>query len=432
MVAKLSKLVRSAVIGSALVIWLVACGSSDQEDPNGISAETSIQSISISSTGDNVTSARIELVDDGDSQRDFLVTLTPIVDADASGPLDASDAGRISVESAASDQTVTAIFSNKEGELTGEPCDAKIDFGAGTASGADVAFIVDTTGSMGNAVTGIADSIEDFAQELDAAGLGVRFSFVTFGDAYDTKLTMGSGYTLGTGADVPPPLDSVERPLLDFTSSLTDFNAFVEEVRMNVGFGAGGGDGPENYYGVAAAMNTKPSSGSGGTEPPLSRRSDVPFYQILVGDNCGHSEEIPGATLDSAWEPPSVLELGTVLGDGSVTVHTVEREGFDSELGCQEDQVTLDEISDATGGAKLEFPASGEVDLSAIDLAEFITNFWLVTIDSECVPKAAEAITLDLLVTVDDGGTERAQIFTFGMTLGTTPTGMTPALVSAL
>ncbi len=432
MVVRLSKLVRSAVLWSALATWLVACGSSDSEDPNGLSADTSIQSVSISSSGDNITSASIELVEDDESQQDFLVTLTPILDPGEGRPLGAADAGRIAVESAASDQTVTALFTNKQGELMGEPCDAELDFGAGTASGADVAFLVDTTGSMGNAVTGIADSIEEFAQELDAAGLGVRFSFVTFGDAYDTKLTTNSGYTLGTGADEPPTLDGVERPLLDFTSSLTEFNAFVGEVKANVGFGAGGGDGPENYYGVAAAMNAKSSSGVGGAQPPLSRRSDVPFYQILVGDNCGHSEEIPGATLDSAWEPPSVLDLGTVLGDGSVTIHTVEREGFDSELSCQDDQVTLDEISDATGGAKLEFPASGEVDLSAIDLAEFITNFWLVRIDSECVPKAAEQITLDLLVTVDDGGTERAQVFSFGMTLGVMPSGTTPALVSAL
>lgn len=295
-------------------------------------------------------------------------------------------------------------------------CDASLEFGEGTASGADVAFLVDTTGSMGNAVTGIADSIEDFARELDEAGLGVQFAFVTFGEAYDTKRAIASGYTTGTGSDEPPPMDFVERPLLDFTSNLEDFTAFVADVRDNVGYGAGGGAAPENYYGVSTAMNAKPSPMLVGASSRLSRRMGVPYYQVLVGDECAHTEESPGPTFDTPWLPPSKSALPALLGDGSVTVHAVEREGFNPDW-CKPEQLTLTEISQATGGAQLTFPDTGIVDLSALELADFIKNFWLVEIDSNCVDKKASEVDLELAVTIDDGASARTQTFT--MTLDT-------------
>ncbi|MEM7136395.1 MAG: vWA domain-containing protein [Myxococcota bacterium] len=425
--------IHESTCGLALMLCaaaLLGCGSAAMEEPEpepepepmpapnteGIARDATIDTVSISSTGDNVTSASVELVDDGEDQ-DFLVTLAPVVDPVTNRPYGASDADRFAVASAARGSTgsIATTLTVKGGAADGTVCDAELDFGEGTASGADVAFLVDTTGSMGRAVTGIADSIEAFAQELDAAGLGVRFAFVTFGDAYDTKRTEFSGYTLGTGTDEPTRPDPTERPLLDFTSDVELFSDFVEEVRNNVGGGAGGGDGPENYYGVASAMNAKASDALGTAGSPLSRRIEVPYYQVLVGDNCAHTEELPGSTFDSPWLPPSSSALPTVLGDGSVTVHSVLRESF-NPLWCLEGQLTLTDLSDATGGANLSFPSSGEVDLSALDLAAFITNFWLVRIDSECVSKASDAVQLELELTVDDGDTERTQSFTFDMT----------------
>ena len=64
MVAKPSKLVRSAILSLALAMMLVGCASLDSPDPNGLSAETAIRIVSIASRGDNITLASIELVED--------------------------------------------------------------------------------------------------------------------------------------------------------------------------------------------------------------------------------------------------------------------------------------------------------------------------------------------------------------------------------
>jgi hypothetical protein len=102
----------------------------------------------------------------------------------------------------------------------------------------------------------------------------------------------------------------------------------------------------------------------------LSRRTEVPYYQVLVGDACAHTEESPGPTFDTPWLPPSASALPMLLGDGSVTVHSVLQEGFRPEY-CRPEQLTLNDLSDATGGAQLAFPASGDVHLSALDPAAF-------------------------------------------------------------
>jgi len=188
------------------------------------------------------------------------------------------------------------------------------------------------------------------------------------------------------------------------------FNAFVEEVKTNVG--SGNTDGappltfPENYYGVAAAMTGKMADHNG-----LSNRDGVPFYQILVADDCALTGERADNTEGTIWEPPLVADLTSVLGDGSVTIHGV----YDSGDVCGSDYLSIGDIVAETGGASLE-RGTGNVDLSAINLADFITNFWLVTVDSTCV-SGTVSFVMDLEIRVEDAGEIRTQTITFSVTL---------------
>jgi len=200
---------RLTMLPSCLLLAAIvapACGEGSDS-----ASEIEIIDSSIASSGDRLTSASIGVGDDGN----LLVTLAPILDPTGM-PYGIDGGDKITVS------TTLVSSSSDAGRVTplalaeGSACATEIAFGAGTDSSADVAFLVDTTASMGTAVTGISNSIEEFAQELSDAGLDVQFSFVTVGDSFNTKSREESIYTTGIGQHEPTDVDRVERPLLEF------------------------------------------------------------------------------------------------------------------------------------------------------------------------------------------------------------------------
>ena len=156
-------------------------------------------------------------------------------------------------------------------------------------------------------------------------------------------------------------------------TDLDSFKAFVDEVKTNVGSGAGGNGTPENAYAAAVAMLGKSSDFKG-----LTRRTGVPFYEIIATDACSYTDESQGDGIADEWLPPQKADLETLLGDGSVSIHAVT-----DTTSCG-DQISAKEMADITGGVTLSL-GSGDVDLAALNLSDFITNFWIVTIDGSCL-----------------------------------------------
>lgn len=91
----------------------------------------------------------------------------------------------------------------------------------------DIVFIIDTTGSMGGAITNVKDNIEGFANSLTAAGIDYQFGLVDYKDPAVVKK--------------------------DFTGDLATFRANLDTLSAG-----GGGDGPE--AGLEAIMD--PSNGA--------------------------------------------------------------------------------------------------------------------------------------------------------------------------
>lgn len=350
------------------------------------------QTYDVNSSGDSITSAALERTGDG-----YKITLAPIVDRAIDEPLKEVDKSKINATIEFDDAFSPKLSENSK--LTA--CTAELDFGSGTSSKADIAFLIDNTGSMDDEIESVINSIDTFAQSLSDSGLDVRYSAVTIGDAYNTKKASGSNYTLGTGADEPPAFDLIERPVLDFTNVAT-FKQFTSQILADYNITKGGGNGyTENYYATVMAM-----AGLREGQMALNPRSGVPYYQILIGDNCAYTEEAQGDSITGEWIPDPKAQVTQL--SGKVTVHVVRDPSMDT---CSDvDELSLASIAEATGGVKLDL-GTGSFDLNDLHLPDFITSFWIINVDNNCVGKGTFNLKLTLVVT--DGVGERTQIFIF-------------------
>lgn len=373
----------SAIILSS---WIGCSGSQD------LSGKT--LDFTITSQGDPITKARVDIIDGK-----FVITVAPITDPSGGEVYDEADRDKINA----------AVFLKSDGAVSSTKalnktvsCAIELDFGGPQHAMADIAFLMDTTQTMGSKIDNLATSMRSYADYLTEAGYDINFAMVTLGDAYDTKNSSVSGYSVGTGSDEPPSFDMIERPLLDFTSS-EEFKAFLSQVENNFTERDNGGDNAENYFAAVTA------SAGIGRDPILTSREGIVQYQVLMGDECSHTEEAPGLTEDK-WVPLSKTALSLLSGD--VTVHAVRNSALDS---CATDQLSLADIADATGGVKLDL-GDGTVDLSTLDLEEYITKYWLIY-PTSC-PLDKDTYELSLVLKVRDTEImEREQRFLFEITL---------------
>jgi hypothetical protein len=111
-----------------------------------------------------------------------------------------------------------------------------VTFPAASSKPLDIVFISDNTGSMYDSITGVKNSILDFALSLEAAGIDAKFGLVTFGDSAIHPTPTGEVTAEGGHDDG----NSLIRPVMDFgtAAQLKVVGASVEA--------AGGSDTPEN------------------------------------------------------------------------------------------------------------------------------------------------------------------------------------------
>lgn len=150
----------------------------------------------------------------------------------------------------------------------------------------DVAFIMDTTGSMSGTIEKVKNSALDLATFWTAVGLDVRFGVMPYDD------------------EAP----SVGLTSLDFSDDLPTLVGYVSAITA-----AGGGDGPEN--GIDAIKLALDSfSWRPGAQKVMLLMTDAPLH--AQGDGSGFTST------------PLIPLLGELYPD--VVVHTMSSEGDDS------------------------------------------------------------------------------------------------------
>lgn len=107
----------------ATLLFLAACGGGKQN-------------YQVSSSGDSITSASLEKADSG-----YKITLAPIVDRGTNEPLKAADQSKIGATVEFDDAFAPKLSENSK--LVS--CTSVLDFGSGTASKADIAFLIEIT-----------------------------------------------------------------------------------------------------------------------------------------------------------------------------------------------------------------------------------------------------------------------------------------------
>ncbi len=120
--------------------------------------------------------------------------------------------------------------------LGGRPETLPLTFDIEAGGAVDIAFVIDTTGSMGGSIDSVKAAAVDLVNDVAARTSAARFSLVDYRDFVERT---------GTAGDYPSKLDQ------DFTSDATTINAAIQGLQLG-----DGGDWPETMYsGLNTAFN---------------------------------------------------------------------------------------------------------------------------------------------------------------------------------
>ena len=327
------------------------------------------------STGDLTGTGALSVTDmDGDGNQDLVANLSSILDS-TGNPIDQTTLTADNFEMTESEALTLAangglisltLVDTKDQTTAPLTCTWTPNSSA-TSQPLDISFILDTTGSMGSKVGAMTSSLSDFFDDLVAGGVAVQAGGIVYGDAFNTKSTTGSSYTVGTGSNEPPTFDTDERPFLNLVTPVSgasndSMDTFLSEINTDCGFGCGGGDSAENTIGALdhASLNT-------------SFRPEALKAFLVFGDNDAHSTEtfedafsfFTGPPSFTTWQPRSLSTVQSALPAGA-SVFTITD---DSELGTG-----FVNLTDLTFGAgvHVDLP-DGPIDLNTLDLLEFLT-----------------------------------------------------------
>lgn len=230
---------------------------------------------------------------------------------------------------------------------------------SGGAGKADIVFIVDNTGSMGEAIQNLKNNIENFVSALKAHNIDVNLGLVYYGDqsALPPQTNMGG--------------DGVSATSLGFPLDVDAFKTKVHEMPMS-----GGADWSESGLEGIILANAMPGY-----------RSDATKNYILITDATVHesfmtyedlnSNGIQDAdeddVVDTTYSNFTVDDVINTLADTIVTViGSLPNTGSGMDKYYAETHAQLIQISAATGGDYLD--VFGSYSEQLLGLAEKITN----------------------------------------------------------
>jgi len=235
------------------------------------------------------------------------------------------------------------------------------------AVGVDIVFVQDLSGSMGNSITAVRNSVLAFAQDLTARGLDVRIGSV--------------GYS-GPGI-IPTSPASSSCEFLGPVQDLTDATTFQGHVQSSWVLG-NGCDNPENGLEAIEYAHNNMSWRAGAARVYIDI-TDVSHH--YSGTNCNGAGPCTDEDLASIVTLVGSTSTIHVVAPASLFVRT-----FDGGL----DPYTL---ATATGGKTVDL-GSGVFDLTALGITDVIGQTVRLTFAS-----ASDAVAIhDLRVRVDAAG----------------------------
>ena len=237
--------------------------------------------------------------------------------------------------------------------------------GGDVRAAADIAFVFDTTGSMGGALSSVQESIIAFVDFLDGRGLDLRVGAVTFGDAFDTiSGSRGESITDMT----PPSFDPSERPSFPLSNDYAAFRTFIEGDSPR-----GGGDTPENALGALEfAYDT------------LAWRTGAQKILIVIIDTCSHNDVTFAAFGEPGepWMPPNPDDLLARMR-GDAIVHSVSPlDVIANDFWCSEEHTDMAMFTGAAGTGGVFVPVAFgafDFDLTELPIAEVAAGGYIVT-----------------------------------------------------
>ncbi|MCW3098441.1 MAG: von Willebrand factor type [Chthonomonadaceae bacterium] len=220
---------------------------------------------------------------------------------------------------------------------------------AGSKGGgkADIAFLIDTTGSMANEITGVKNSVIAFANHLAAQGFDVQLGGVSFGDEI--------------------------RDTYAFTKDYAAFSGWAGSLSAK-----GGGDTPEND--VDAIMTAvKSFAWRDGAQRVVVVITDATTHYL--GDNDGISHYAVQGVINALQTGNFVLD--SVSKGGTRAVHTYKpNDNSSPSVATRRDAgANYPDISTAalaTGGITAYLPDDGSIDLSSLGIDQTILAGYVV------------------------------------------------------
>ncbi len=239
-----------------------------------------------------------------------------------------------------------------------------------TRKDVDIAFIIDTTGSMSNAIEGVKDSVTSFIATLTNEGYNAKVAIIPYDD------------------DAPSAEISVSPEWQDFTDSASALN-YVSKLYAN-----GGGDGPENpYAGIMYAWQN------------ASWRAGSQRVIVLITDANSHykSETNPGGASGNALYDKSEI-LKAI--QGYATIHGVFVPGYyynqgDTDFSNPDDPR---ELCVETGGLVKYTDSYGNLDLNTLGITQYVSSSWIITFESNSA-QATHTVSLYF-----DDGTKQGMV----------------------
>ena len=284
------------------------------------------------------------------------------------------------------------------------------------SAGISICFILDSTGSMGDEIDAVINSIESFAAEF--TGISVTWSGMEYGDA-----TPSDGLNTWDFFG-----QSRRRTMVQVSSNLADLQAWLAPI-----VAVGGGDTPENPLKALMEARTTMRWPSGAARHFIVL-TDVGAHQRSDGATDPDSGGRPDGAPFSPFEGSEVLAAFRGWG----TIHAVSPDLSDAWSEAEAAQANNGDVStqavsgwagwdvreltdggppafrthDGTGGRWVQMPAGGNVDLTELGIAEYIRQSYVIAYD---VPEDMDSAHVVITATYLVGGVPHVSTFDLGI-----------------
>jgi len=291
---------------------------------------------------------------------------------------------------------------------TGEWSLVDIGFHETSATPIDIVFILDNTASMGGTIDGIKNSIIAFSQTLEAAGVDAKFALVTFGDS--ALHPTPAGFITSEGFSDA----SSERRVLDL-SSAASLQSVLGSVEAD-----GGGDSPENALDAEKWVLTV--NATTGAFTNLSWRTGAQKVEIILTDVNEHQSVEADTSSDNKCTTTGTLEIARIR-NFNVKVYAVSPNFTVSQWpyfdvrkkadGFGEGRTTAEAAEFSSGGAWIQMPYGGDVDLTTLGISSSVVAGRTIRISGYTFENG-EIYTIIVYYDVDgDGVADSYAYFTF-------------------